>query len=322
MPKEKDKKIKKDGIIRIGDSSKFFGQVSGIDEKIYQDFVDQYMLYKDTDDLIISIKTSGGSLTYSMLISEIISRHKGCTVAQIEYNAFSGGTIIALACNKIKMTRTAAVSCIDPQSSYVGSVRHARGPLLRGSTQQGWIGLISEILTNYYDETDKNFSKQMLVILQRRYDPETTDKLFNFFTQSHPHDTPLTIYMLPEELKIELYEPEPEPEPELPNLDKIVQQATALLIKNGINGEDVSSLSGTEEEEDEDRDEKMDLLIKLKSLEQRGKITLKKHYSIKSSIDDIRTEYRNQISILADGTKEEIERQVKPRSAENHVIEL
>jgi len=45
-------------------------------------------------------------------------------------------------------------------------------------------------------------------------------------------------------------------------------------------------------------DEKMDLLLKLKSLEERGKITLSKHYNIKSSIDDIRMEYRNQTSIL------------------------
>jgi len=45
-------------------------------------------------------------------------------------------------------------------------------------------------------------------------------------------------------------------------------------------------------------DEKMDLLLKLKSLEERGKITLSKHYNIKSSIDDIRMEYRNQTGIL------------------------
>jgi hypothetical protein len=45
-------------------------------------------------------------------------------------------------------------------------------------------------------------------------------------------------------------------------------------------------------------DEKMDLLLKLKSLEERGKITLSKHYNIKSSIEDIRMEYRNQTAIL------------------------
>jgi len=47
-----------------------------------------------------------------------------------------------------------------------------------------------------------------------------------------------------------------------------------------------------------DEDEKMDLLLKLKALEERGKITLSKHYTLKSSIDDIRMEYRNQTSIL------------------------
>jgi hypothetical protein len=48
----------------------------------------------------------------------------------------------------------------------------------------------------------------MMAILQRRYSQETASMLFNFFTRSHPHDTPLTIYVLPKELGIELFEPE------------------------------------------------------------------------------------------------------------------
>jgi hypothetical protein len=208
--KEK-KKYKKDGIIRIRDNSKFLDP-NCINEKTYNDFVDQYMLYKDTDSLIIDIKTVGGLLTYSLLISEIISRHKGRTIARIEYNSFSGGTVIALACDKIMMTRAAAISCIDPQANYLGSIRHAKRPLLQASTQQGWIGLISQILTNYFDETDTDFEKQMFTILRRKYTIPTCNNLFDFFMKSHPHSTPLTIHMLPEELRVELYEPEPEPE--------------------------------------------------------------------------------------------------------------
>ncbi len=45
-------------------------------------------------------------------------------------------------------------------------------------------------------------------------------------------------------------------------------------------------------------DEKMDLLLKLKSLEERGKIVLSKHYNMKSAIDEVRMEYRNQTGIL------------------------
>jgi ATP-dependent protease ClpP protease subunit len=207
--------FKKDGIIRIGDSNdKFFHHFNGIDEKTYHDFVDQYMLYKVTDDLIIDIETVGGSLTYSF--SEIISRHTGKTVARITRNAFSGGTIIALACDKIKMTRTAALSCIDPQSSYIGSIRHAKEPLAMASKQDGWIGLISKIMTNYYNETDKNFERQMTDILYRKH-PHTNkgDQLFSFFTKNRPHDAPLTIHALSNALDVELYEPEPEEEQQI-----------------------------------------------------------------------------------------------------------
>jgi hypothetical protein len=45
-------------------------------------------------------------------------------------------------------------------------------------------------------------------------------------------------------------------------------------------------------------DEKMDLLLKLKSLEERGKIVPSKHYNMKSNIDEVRMEYRNQTGIL------------------------
>jgi Family of unknown function (DUF5767) len=47
-----------------------------------------------------------------------------------------------------------------------------------------------------------------------------------------------------------------------------------------------------------DEDEKMDLLLKLRNLEQRGKITISKTYNMKSNIEDIRMEYRNQTSVL------------------------
>jgi hypothetical protein len=45
-------------------------------------------------------------------------------------------------------------------------------------------------------------------------------------------------------------------------------------------------------------DEKMDLLLKLQLLEKNRKISLSKHYNIKSSIDEIRMEYRNQTNII------------------------
>ncbi len=47
-----------------------------------------------------------------------------------------------------------------------------------------------------------------------------------------------------------------------------------------------------------EEDEKIDLLLKLRSLEERGRATLSKNYSIKSSIDEIRMEYRNQMSAI------------------------
>jgi uncharacterized membrane protein YgcG len=47
-----------------------------------------------------------------------------------------------------------------------------------------------------------------------------------------------------------------------------------------------------------EEDEKMDLLLKLQALESRKGIRLSKHYNLKSSLDEIRMEYRNQSAAL------------------------
>jgi hypothetical protein len=45
-------------------------------------------------------------------------------------------------------------------------------------------------------------------------------------------------------------------------------------------------------------EEKLDLLLKLNALEKRQKITLSKHFSLKSPIDEIRMEYKHQSSLI------------------------
>ena len=45
-------------------------------------------------------------------------------------------------------------------------------------------------------------------------------------------------------------------------------------------------------------EEKLDLLLKLNALEKRQKITLSKHFSLKSPIDEIRMEYKHQTSLI------------------------
>lgn len=47
-----------------------------------------------------------------------------------------------------------------------------------------------------------------------------------------------------------------------------------------------------------EEDEKMDLLLKLKALETRKGITLSRHFNIKSSLEELRMEYRNQSKAL------------------------
>ena len=69
-------------------------------------------------------------------------------------------------------------------------------------------------------------------------------------------------------------------------------------------------------------DEKMDLLLKLKSLEENGEIRLDRCYSIKSNIEDIRMECRNHIEILSRQEQKQKQKQKQEQEEQNMIEDV
>jgi len=72
-------------------------------------------------------------------------------------------------------------------------------------------------------------------------------------------------------------------------------------------------------------DEKMQLMLKLQSLEERKKITLTKTYNMSSTINDVQTEYIHQLEILAEKNNEsefelkKLEHEIELKKLDNEI---
>ena len=63
----------------------------------------------------LHLRTPGGDLMFAMLIAHIVTKWKGKVVAHIHAYSASGGTIIALACDELRMDDLCSLGPIDPQ---------------------------------------------------------------------------------------------------------------------------------------------------------------------------------------------------------------
>jgi len=76
-------------------------------------------------DLILH--TPGGEVFSSLMISRMFNKYPNEIRAIVPYYAMSGGTLLALSCDKICMSETASLGPIDPQLGSFFKVGSARG---------------------------------------------------------------------------------------------------------------------------------------------------------------------------------------------------
>ncbi len=71
--------------------------------------------FGEDSDVHIHLQTPGGEMFYAMLIAHQVFLCKGTVTAHIHYMSCSGGTLIALCCDKIVMAEDSVLGPIDPQ---------------------------------------------------------------------------------------------------------------------------------------------------------------------------------------------------------------
>ncbi len=169
---------------------------SYIDGKAYSNFTDAYKRYSDVDDLTIEITTFGHMNVYAMMIANILSRHKGNVVARIPKCAMSGGNIIALACTELHMTSYATFGSFDSTvSPFALSMNHANNLNIQPE--------FPILFCSYFKSVHNSTISNIRNILQRRYNEEQLDAIFEVFDRD---DVPIYQDELPCFLTIHVFE--------------------------------------------------------------------------------------------------------------------
>lgn len=148
----------------------------------YNNFIKRYRKFKITDDIVINIKTTGGSIYYATLICKIINNHQGKVTARINEYASSAGTYIALCCDEILMTNTSALGMIDPQFNYDKKYYSAKEVVNAEKSEKETFEdkLLKEKAKNIIKTTTDNIQE----FLPKNYDQETIDNILEVFYNS------------------------------------------------------------------------------------------------------------------------------------------
>jgi ClpP class serine protease len=137
----------------------------------------------------IILHTPGGLVVAAYQIARAICRHRGRTTVFVPHHALSGGTLIALAADKIIMSPHAVLGPVDPQ---VGPFPAAS--LLRVVRSKPVENIDDETLI-FADQAEKAMTQLRAIVqemLAGRYPRETVDELAELLTQgSWTHDYPI-----------------------------------------------------------------------------------------------------------------------------------
>ena len=148
----------------------------------YNNFIKRYSKFKITDDIVINIKTTGGSIYYATLICKIINNHQGKVTAKITEYASSAGTYIALCCDEILMNNTSALGMIDPQFNYDKKYYSAKEVVNAEPSPKETFEdkLLKEKAKNIIKTTTDNIQE----FLPKNYDPNTITNILDVFYNS------------------------------------------------------------------------------------------------------------------------------------------
>lgn len=118
----KQQKLEQENIMAIihnNDDSILLKDISGkmITIKTQMDFIKSYEKLDKDSDISLILHTTGGDLSSAEAITNFILNHtgKGKFICYIPYYSYSGGCMIALACDEIVMRKNAIIGPCDAQ---------------------------------------------------------------------------------------------------------------------------------------------------------------------------------------------------------------
>lgn len=154
-----------------------------IGKTTYNRFVKDYSRFQISDNIIINITSMGGDIFYALLIGNIINKHKGIVVANIDRYCMGGAVLIALSCNYIRMKPSACLGYMNFYNSYIpiDKVHGIISGLENNDSIPSYIKpFLVKIETNLSINRNETIN-QITRLLRKNYDPESINKIINFF---------------------------------------------------------------------------------------------------------------------------------------------
>lgn len=149
--------------------------------------------------ITIELTSYGGCATTTLMIANLISCSPERVICEVKDYAFSGGAVIALVCDEIKMTSSAVIGQIDPQITvdstilgggrtfatrdYPDVLREAvkDSGTIRHSVHDAYVGHTSQQYHEYY-------SSMVRKLLNRKHPQEQVDAIIALFLDKKlPH---------------------------------------------------------------------------------------------------------------------------------------
>ncbi len=196
----KKREFKNNNIITIvhsTDASLLNRNDSSITIKTHMDFVKAYEKMDKDLDIHIVMHTVGGALSSAEAICNCIANHKqmlykGKIIVYIPYYSYSGGCMIALACDKIVMNKNAILGPCDAQqmvlnvhsiASIIDTVKYKKE--MKEKIAETWLA------ASYDAQLCKERQLEYInkLIKSNRFSKELGDIIYNeFFSGKYNHD--------------------------------------------------------------------------------------------------------------------------------------
>lgn len=177
-----------------------------VDKSFFNLFMNHYEKCSD-HQLIITLTTTGGELTWAYMLAHILLNHEHHTIMRIPRFAFSAGTIISLACDEIHLSKVACLGPIDP---YYGGINITEcHDVLKDETWLQWLSngpwfnVISRYCAKMLGRVRQDHLSIVHKLLNNKY-PDNTSAIYEFFTHAKHHGTPIYFNDIPSQLQLKV----------------------------------------------------------------------------------------------------------------------
>ena len=178
------------------------GSKKSLDLNEAKDVVESFKKLKGDEDVSLIINSPGGSVCCGEMIVNAIQIHQsrgGKVTAYVPLYAFSGGALIAMACDKLVMTEFSVLGPFDPQIASA-IMSFAATSILHASNQKGEHNDLTHILANEREKAMSRIRKLMDKILEKKSYPDDKKAILKekMTSGNYNHDQTFTVPELKE----------------------------------------------------------------------------------------------------------------------------